>query len=278
MIYSKIVNKALTLSVIVLAVAQPPLVLAQDAMPAMNHDVHNTSMPAQRDPHAYSDGYNFQTVPKPHEADDMRVTYLLMDRLELSHTNDNTAAAYDVQAWYGRSVNRAILKAEGEIDNGVVESSQTELLWSHAVANFWNSQLGARYDNSENCTLSWLAFGIQGLAPYWFELDATGYFGEQGRTAVNFAAEYELLFTQKLILQPRVEIALHGKDDVSQGVGKGLSTLVAGMRLRYEIRREFAPYVGIEWVGNFMDTADYLRANGQNAHQGKIVAGLRVWF
>ena len=118
----------------------------------------------------------------------------------------------------------------------------------------------------------------QGLAPYWFELEATAYLGESGRTAMRLDASYELLLTQKLILQPRIEANFYGKDDRARGLGSGLSDLSSQLRLRYEIRREFAPYIGIEWSRKFGDTEDLARAAGEDPSDVRIIAGLRYWF
>lgn len=237
------------------------------------------SAPADaRDPHAYSDGYDFGPIPRPRLADEHNFGSLLMNRLETVRNDDNSWITYDLQAWYGRDYDRLVLKAEGDVDSGKLEEGSTELLWSHAVATFWNSQLGLRYDNGEGPNRSWLAVGVQGLAPYWFELDAAAYVGENGRSALGFEAEYELLLTQRLILQPRVETMLYGKDDPARALGSGLSNVSAGLRLRYEIRREFAPYIGIEWAGTFGGTADYARAAQQSTADTRLVAGLRFWF
>ena len=124
----------------------------------------------------------------------------------------------------------------------------------------------------------WLGFGGRGLAPYWFEVDAAAYVGESGRTALRLEAEYELLLTQKLILQPRIETNVYGKRDAARERGSGLSDLAAGIRLRYEIKREFAPYVGIERAAKFGGTADYARAAGEDVKETRLVAGLRFWF
>jgi copper resistance protein B len=152
------------------------------------------------------------------------------------------------------------------------------LLWGHAVAAYWDTQLGVRYDSGVGTDRKWLAFGVQGLAPYWFEVEATAYAGEQGRTAFRLEAEYELLLTQKLILQPRIEANFYGKRDVARELGSGLSDLAAGVRLRYEIRREFAPYIGIERADKFGATADFARAAGHDTQETRIVAGLCFWF
>jgi len=237
------------------------------------------SAPADaRDPHAYSDGYGFGPIPRPRFADEQNFASLRMDRFEAVRSANNTAALYDLQAWFGRTYDRLVLKAEGNIDDGKLEESSTELLWGHAVATYWDAQLGLRYDSGEDPNRSWLALGMQGLAPYWFELDITGYVGKQGRTALSLEAEYEILFTQRLILQPRFEADVYAKDDAERGIGSGLSEVSAGLRLRYEIRREFAPYAGIEWAGKYGGSADYARAAGLDSSETRAVAGARFWF
>ena len=234
--------------------------------------------PDARDPHAYSGGYDFGPIHPPHMGDMHNFYGLLVDRFERVRTRENSSTEYDLQAWYGRDYDRAVLKAEGEIDDGEHHELSTELLWSHAVAAYWNTQLGVRHDGGIEPSRTWLAFGVQGLAPYWFEVDITGYVGEHGRTALNVEAEYELLLTQKLVLQPRIEANTHGKRDTGRELGSGLSDLTAGVRLRYEIRREFAPYIGIERAGKFGGTADFVRAEGKPAKETRVVAGLRFWF
>lgn len=239
-----------------------------------------------RDPHAYSGGYvrgaGAYALPggqKLQLADEHHFGMLLVDRLEAVRTSNNTATAYDLQAWYGGTYNRAVFKAEGVYDDGEFKESSNELLWGHAITAFWDTQLGVRHDSgAEGPDRNWLAFGVQGLAPYWFEIDATAYVGEEGRTALSMEAEYELLLTQKWILQPRIEAAIHGKDDDERGIGSGLTEVAAGVRLRYEIRREFAPYVGVEWAGKFGDTKDLAQAAGEETSETRWVAGLRFWF
>lgn len=237
-----------------------------------------TAPPDARDPHAYSDGLSFDAHQHAMHADQSSFASLLVDRLEAVRTPDATHGAYDLQARYGRDYDRAVLKAEGEFADGRLEDAHTELLWSHAVATYWDTQLGVRYDSGEDPGRGWLAFGIQGLAPYWFEIEATAYVGDAGRSALRLHAEYELLLTQRLVLQPRVEVNLYGKDDAGRALGSGLSDAVAGLRLRYEIKREFAPYVGVEYAAKFGDTADYAEAVGDDTGQTRWVAGLRFWY
>jgi copper resistance protein B len=233
--------------------------------------------PDARDPHAYSDGYDFGPYPL-RLADTHSFGSLLVDNLETVRSDGDSSTAYDLEAWYGRLYDHAVLKGEGDIDSGEIAEARSELLWGHAIATFWDTQLGVRYDSGDGPNRGWLAFGVQGLAPYWFDVEATGYLGEAGRTALRLNVSYELLLTQKLILQPRIEGNVYGKSDTGRGLGSGLSDLTAALRLRYEIRREFAPYLGVEWAGKFGDTQDLVRAAGEDANEMRFIAGLRFWF
>jgi len=213
-----------------------------------------------------------------HEGGGLTSSLLLIDRLEVVRADNNTSAAYDLMGRYGSDFERVVLKAEGDVDNGRLQEGRTELLWGRAITPFWDAQLGVRYDNGVDPDRGWLAVGIQGLAPYWFELDATAYLGDEGRSALRVSGEYELLLTQKLILQPSLEANLYGKRDAAREQGSGLSDMSVGLRLRYEIKREFAPYIGVEWAGKYGGTADYARAAGEETADTRAVAGLRFWF
>lgn len=238
-----------------------------------------------RDPNAYADGYTLDAgkyaLPGGRRlrlADEHSFGSIMLDRLETTHGKGGNATAYDAQAWFGHDYDRLVVKAEGEVDRHRLADARTEALWGHAFAPYWDSQLGARHDSGTGPDRTWLAFGVQGLAPYWFEVDATAYVGSEGRTALHLAADYDLLLSQRLILQPRVEINLYGKRDEARGLGSGLSDSVAGVRLRYEITRQFAPYVGVEWTGRFGRTADLAREDGEESKVIRWVAGARVWF
>lgn len=243
------------------------------------------SAPADaRDPHAYSDGYTLTegpyAQPGPRQlklADEHAFWSVLGDRFEYNEGSDSTV--YDLQSWYGTTYDRFVIKAEGDIADGTLEESSTDLLWGHALNAYFDTQLGIRLDQyNEGKDRQWLAFGVQGLAPYWFEVDVTAYVGDDGRTALAAEAEYELLLTQKLILQPRAELNLYGKDDPDNGLGSGFSDLALGLRLRYEFNRQFAPYIGVEWTDTYGDTADYRRSADQDTSDTQFVAGLRFWF
>ena len=232
--------------------------------------------PDARDPHAYAEGYGFGPM-RPDMGDDDYFGQFLADRFEGADTGEGSALLYDALAWYGSVYNRAWLRAEGDREEGAT-AARTELLWGHAVAPFWDAQVGVRYDTGPGEDRPWLAFGVQGIAPYRFNVEATAYVGEEGRSAVRVETEYEWLFTQRLVLQPRFETNLYGKSDAERGLGSGLADAALGLRLRYEIRREFAPYVGIEYARKFGGTADLARAAGNDADDMLYVAGLRFWF
>lgn len=244
--------------------------------PALAQDTSAT--PDARDPHAYSDGFGFGAIPRPRMADEHSRGGLLVERLERAFADEGNTTAYDLRAWYGRDYDRAVLKAEGEASGGKLQDARTELIWGHAIATFWDAQLGLRYDSGTGPNRGWLAFGVQGLAPYWFDVEATAYAGDQGRSALRLAGRYELLLTQQLVLEPRVEANAYGKSDPERELGSGLADLTAGLRLRYEIRREFAPYVGLERAEKFGSTADIARASGTPTGATRVIAGLRLWF
>ncbi|BFM07312.1 copper resistance protein B [Halioxenophilus aromaticivorans] len=260
-------------------------VLANAAYAQMDQMQMQDEAPSDaRDPHAYSDGFTLTdgpyALPGPRQlklADEHRFWAVIGDRLEYQEESESTV--FDVQAWYGTTYNRLVVKTEGDIVNGTLEESSTDVLWSRAFNAYFDTQLGARVDTyDEGEDRQWLALGFQGLAPYWFEVDVTAYLGDDGRTALSAEAEYELLFTQRLILQPRMEINLLGKDDPENGLGSGLTNMSVGLRLRYEFSRQFAPYIGVEWTGAFGDTADYLQAQGENKSTTQVLAGLKFWF
>ncbi len=267
-----------------LAAAQSPD-MEHAAMGHGDMQMQGGSPPADaRDPHAYSDGYTLTEGPYALPgsqrlvlADEHRFWAVLGDRLEYDTESDS--GIYDLQAWYGTTYNRLTAKLEGDVADGTLEESQSELFWSRAFSVFFDTQLGLRFDQyDEGRNREWLAFGVQGLAPYWFELDVTAYIGDGGRTALSFEAEYELLLSQRLILQPRAELNAYGKDDAANGLGKGLSDAELGVRLRYEFSRQFAPYVGVEWSRKFGDTADFARAADESVRDTRYVAGVRFWF
>lgn len=216
-----------------------------------------------------------------HMEDDPLLFMFSIDELE-AHDADNDPASWDIEAWLGRDLNKFRLRSEGERADGTTESMETQALYSRAVAPYWDLQLGLRRDaepgNGSGPGRDWAVLGIEGVAPYYFEIGAALFIGEDNRSALRLEAEYEILITQKLILVPEIEFNFYGEDDPELGIGSGLSNMEAGLRLRYEIRRQFAPYLGFSEEKAFGGTADFARAAGDDIDHGAWVAGVRLWF
>jgi copper resistance protein B len=209
--------------------------------------------------------------------DDAPYGKVLLDQLEWREAAGQDVQAWEFDAWYGDDYNKIWLETEGE-RTGSEEDGRVELMWDRIISPWWSFQSGVRQDFGAGPGRTWLDLGIQGLAPYFFDIDAAIYIGEEGRTAARFSGEYDFLITQRLILQPELEVRAFGKDDPENGIGSGFSDLELGLRLRYEIRRELAPYVGLHWERKFGRTADLARDAGEDPDELSIVAGLRVWF
>lgn len=251
-------------------------------------DKSSTAPTDARDPNIYSNGLTLDSgvyaLPGPRTlilADEHSFGTVLFNRLEYADgrsKNSGNVAQYDMQAWYGGTYNQLVLKSEGQAANSKLLESETQILWGHAISTFWDLQTGLKFDTSEGPSRQWVTIGLQGLAPYWFEVSSNISFDKEGRSALSIEAEYELLITQRLIIQPRILVSAYGKDDAQTGVGKGLSSLTAGIRMRYEFNRKFAPYVGIEWTGQYGNTADFRKLEGSSTSETQLVVGIRFWF
>jgi copper resistance protein B len=186
---------------------------------------------------------------------------------------------WDGQAWFGGDINRLTVKTEGEgtFREGV-DSAEVQALYSRAIGPYFNLQAGVRHDFQPSPTRSYATVGVEGLAPYMFETEAALFLSEKGDVLGRLAGWYDQRITQRLILQPRVELNLAAQDVPETRIGAGLSNAELGLRLRYEIAREFAPYVGISYDAKTGRTADYARADGRNPTTTSFVAGVRFWF
>jgi copper resistance protein B len=209
--------------------------------------------------------------------DDAPHGMLLLDQLEWREIDDAGGHVWEFDAWYGGDYNKLWFETEGQGADGE-EEGRFELMWDRIISPWWSFQTGVRQDFGEGLSRTWLDIGLQGLAPHFFEIDAAVYVGEQGRTAARFSGEYDMLLTQRLILQPELEVRAFGKDDRENGIGSGLSIIEIGLRLRYEIRRELAPYIGVHWERKFGRTADLARDEGEDVADVALVAGVRAWF
>jgi copper resistance protein B len=214
-----------------------------------------------------------------HAVHDRAVSYfVLFDQLEWQAAEEVNGVNVDSRGWVGADRDRLWFRAEGAGQRGRVDETQTHVLYGRQFARNWDLVGGIRQDFRPGPAQTWAAFGVQGLAPYWFEIEATGYVGGSGRTHVRFEVEYELLFTNRVVLQPLFEAEVFGKSDPERGVGAGLSTSDFGFRLRYEIRREFAPYLGVTWNNKWGKTAAFAKAAGEDTGGARFVTGLRLWF
>ena len=214
------------------------------------------------------------------ENGDVRITAVIIDRLEAGFGEEDESYLWDVQGWSGGDINRFWWKSEGEGDfDGGLEEAELQTLYSRAVTPFWDVQAGVRQDlHPDGEDTTHLVLGLQGLAPYWWEVDAAAFLSTEGDLTARVEAEYDQRLTQRLILQPRLEIDASTSDIPELEIGSGLSSVEAGLRLRYEFRKEFAPYVGIEWSHAFGDTADHIEAAGGEAETTRFVLGLKAWF
>ena len=210
--------------------------------------------------------------------DDPLLTMVNIEKLEIQDADEHDPVVLDAYGWIGKDLNKLWIKTEVERVQGETEEVELQLLYSRAIYAFWDVQLGWRRDIKPKPKRDWLAIGLQGLAPYYFETDMALFIGDDNRFAARIDAEYEYMFTQRLVLSPEVELNLYSKDDPETGTGKGLADMSAGLRLRYEFRREFAPYIGINWSKQFGDTADYTEAAGEEISDTRLVIGVRAWF
>ncbi|WP_192561767.1 copper resistance protein B [Pseudomonas gozinkensis] len=214
-----------------------------------------------------------------HQVHDSAInTYFLADKLEWQDADDASTLAWDLSGWIGGDIDRLWLRSEGERSNGKTEDAEIQALWGHAISPWWDVVSGVRQDFKPGAPQTWAAFGLQGMALYNFEAEATAFLGEYGQSAVRLEGDYDILLTNRLILQPTAELNVYGKNDPQRGIGSGLANTEAGLRLRYEIRREFAPYIGVTWNRTYGHTADYAREEGEDRSEARLVLGVRLWF
>lgn len=201
-----------------------------------------------------------------------------LDRLETWDADHGTGLHWEAEAWIGTDTDRLWLRSAGEREDGGTHAADLEVLYGRSISAWWDVVAGVRHDFKPGDSRSFAAVGVMGLAPQKFEVEATFYAGEGGQTAFVVEAERELLLTNRLVLQPVVEAEFHGKTERERGIGSGLGSIEAGLRLRYEITRRFAPYVGIVHERSFGRTADLQREEGEGTEETKAVIGVRVWF
>ncbi|HEX7886007.1 MAG TPA: copper resistance protein B [Phenylobacterium sp.] len=207
-----------------------------------------------------------------------RVSRVMLNLAE-ARLGDGGGYHWDGEAWYGGDLNRVVLKSEGEgtSDRGV-DRAEIQVLYSRAIGVYADLQLGIRHDFEPGPQRTYAVAGFESLLPYWFEAQGALFLSDKGELLGRVEGSYDLRLTQRLILQPRAELSVSSEDIPSRRIGSGLSEAELGLRLRYEIKREFAPYAGVAWTRKLGDTADFARADGEDAGDTRVVVGVRAWF
>lgn len=208
--------------------------------------------------------------------DDPLLSKFVLDKFETTD-DGGSPLNWEVDAWIGKDFNKFWLKSEGEYIDSSTEQSN-ELLFSHAVSPFWDIQAGYRQDRISSTDRDFFSIGVQGVLPYLIETDASLVLGEKNQVGLDAEFEYEFTLTQRWVLVPELDLSFWSEDDLQMGVGSGLSETELSLRLGYEIRREFTPYIGVSWSKKFGNTADFARDEGEDINSILLVAGFRLWF
>ena len=262
-----------------------PEIPAQPAAGATGTDLPAGDAPAPAPP---GDWYADQIFPKAEmdharhammiENGGQKIAFARLD-LEYQSRKGRDGFSWDGETWYGGDVNRLTIKSEGEGAFGEgVEDSETQLLYSRAVGPYFNAHAGVRQDLGPGPDRTYATIGFEGLAPYWFEVEGALFLSDKGDVLGRFEGEYDQRITQRLTLQPAAEINFALQDIPESGIGAGLSDVELGLRLRYEIVKEFAPYVGVEWARKIGDTARFARTHGEDVDSFSLVIGIKTWF
>ncbi len=206
------------------------------------------------------------------------INKVMIDQLEVRDDSGENETILEGQTWIGKDLNKLWIKLDSEYANSDEYETELQLLYSKAVAPYWDLQVGLRSDNSPDENENWAVIGMQGLAPYYFETDVAAFVSEEGDVAARASFEYEMLFTQKLILTPEITLDAFAQDNKDASVGSGLASTNIGLRLRYELIREFAPYVGVSQNNLYGKTRDYARDAGNDSNSTQWLVGVRAWF
>lgn len=214
-----------------------------------------------------------------YEVGGMGYSLVILDLAEVGFHKGHESYRFEGEVFTGGNINRFGVKFEGEgVFGKTIDDLELQALYSRAIAPYWNLQAGIRHDIRPDPSRTYAVAGVEGLAPYWFKINAAAFLSNKGEVRARAEGSYDLRLTQELILQPRIEANLSFQDIPAIGVGSGLTDFEAGLRLRYEIRQEFAPYVGVEWRRKTGDTARFARLAGDDPDTLSVVTGVRIWF
>lgn len=212
--------------------------------------------------------------------DNMILYHVLLDQFEGRTNGPDNEFRWDGEGWIGTDMNKLWLKSEGFVEHGRMSDGDQEALYDRPIPylRYFDFQAGVRYDLDSNPGRTWGAIGVEGLAPYFFEFAPTFYFSNRGFFAGRINASYDILITNRLIAQPQIEMNFYSKRDPGRGLGAGLSEVDTGFRVRYELSRKFAPYIGFAYTGDVGQTATYTREEGGLASDPRMVFGARIWY
>ncbi|WP_156001129.1 copper resistance protein B [Sphingopyxis sp. MC1] len=207
------------------------------------------------------------------------ISTIMLDQAEVRVGSGETTYSWDGEARFGGDIDKLVIKSEGEgAFGGAFDRGEGQLLWSRAIGPYFDLQTGLRQDVGPGPSPTYAVVGVEGLAPYWFDVEAALFLSDKGDVTARIEGSYDQRITQRLILQPSAELNVALQDVREQGIGAGLSSAELGLRLRYEIAREFAPYLGYVWEGKIGRSAQLARAVGNDPSQSSVVAGVRFWF
>lgn len=219
------------------------------------------------------------TMTTPLSAHEMSEPNFHVVRLQVDGTQNNEGGlvTWDGEGWYGGDTDKIVVRTEGEMQNGHVEASELWGLWSRNMSDFWDMQLGIKQDIDPHPTTS-LAFGVEGMLPQFFETHAHGFVSTRGDVSARFEQSIDLAITQRLILEPHAELNVYASDVPELGIGSGISSIEAGLQLRYEITRKFAPYLDLVYETATGNTARIKRNHGEDPNDLTLRVGLRLAF
>lgn len=252
--------------------------------PATDGDIPTGTVPPVPADHAADAFYNSAEMARARsamlkESGGMAFSQLMLDRLEYRMGKGADGYHWEGEGWIGGDINRFAFKTEGEgAFGGPLERAEVQALYSRAIDPWFNLEAGVRHDIRPDPRRTYAVVGIEGLAPYWFEVSAQAFLSNRGDAHLRLEGSYDQRISQRLILQPAAEINVAAQDVPELGIGSGVSDVELGLRLRYEFAREFAPYVGVNWERKLGDTARFARADGERASATSLVMGVRFWF
>jgi len=252
--------------------------------PASDGDIPAGTAPSVPADHAADAFYNSAEMARARaamlkESGGMAFSQLMLDRLEYRMGKGADGYHWEGEGWIGGDINRFAFKTEGEgAFGGPLERAEVQALYSRAIDPWFNLEAGVRHDIRPDPRRTYAVVGIEGLAPYWFEVSAQAFLSNRGDAHLRLEGSYDQRISQRLILQPAAEINVAAQDVPELGIGSGVSDVELGLRLRYEFVREFAPYVGVNWERKLGDTARFARADGERASATSLVMGVRFWF